>query len=58
MNKTVKVEFTESSKSVNAMTKVEYTGEDIPTNDEIRSEAEKLYDEASKYSATKTMQKR
>ena len=58
MEKTVKVGFTENTKAVTVDVKVEYSGEEVPTNEEIRKESEQLYEEASKFSARKTMQKK
>lgn len=54
----VKVGFREQSKAVTAEVDIEYSGEnnDKPTADILR-EAQELYDEASKFSKMKTMQK-
>lgn len=57
MNKTIKVDYTEQSKAVTTSIKVEYSGEDIPSNEEILKESQKLYEDASKYSVVKSMQK-
>jgi hypothetical protein len=57
LNKLVKVEFEEQSKAVVTNVKIEYSGDSIPSNDDIRLETQKLFLECQKFSALKTMEK-
>ena len=58
MDKTIKLEFIESSKAVSASVKLEYSGkpEEID-NKSILEESKQLFEEANKYSKRKTMEK-
>jgi len=55
-NKTIKIEFTETTKTVNANVKIEVSGDNI-NNNQILEETKKLFDEAHSYAKNKTMQK-
>lgn len=57
VEKRVKVAYSEQSKAVTCDVTVEYSGEGIPTNEEIKQETEDLFDKAQKYSILKTMEK-
>ncbi len=54
--KTLKVEFSESSKTCNATVKYEVEGENID-NDEVLRETQRIFNEAFQYSKQKTMEK-
>ena len=56
MEKTIKIEFDELSKSVTAKVSIVCTDKDVHSKD-LLDEAKALYEEASKYSHTKTLQK-
>lgn len=58
MEKTIKVTFTEQAHAVVATTQVEYSGDNIPSKEDVLSEAQDLFEKATQYSARKTMQKR
>lgn len=60
MQKTIKIGYTEQSKSVVADAKVEYTGDtaELPSNDEMIAEAQEVFDKAQRYATKKTMEKR
>lgn len=57
MIKRTKVSYTEQSNAVVTNITIEYEGDNIPTNDEIMVESQKLFEKASDYSTIKTMQK-
>ena len=58
MDKTLKIEFIESSKAVSASVKLEYSGKsDELDNTSILEESKQLFEEANKYSKRKTMEK-
>lgn len=56
-SKTVLVQFSEQSKGVTADVRVEYTGEDCPSNEQVLKEARELFAEAYRTSSTYSMQK-
>lgn len=56
MEKTVRIEFNELSKSVTTNVKLEATGEEI-NNYDLLVEAKDLFEQAHDYAKTKTMQK-
>jgi hypothetical protein len=57
MEKTIKITYTEQAKAVVCTTQIGYTGEGVPSNDDVLKEAQDLYDKASLYSVRKSMQK-
>ena len=57
MNKTIKIEFNEQSKTVTATVKIEITKEEDFNGEEVLKEAQELFDKANNYSLTKTMNK-
>jgi hypothetical protein len=61
MKKNIKIEFSESSKTVNATVKIEYELNDDESekylNDDILKESMNLFDKAQSYATNKTMRK-
>lgn len=55
--KTISVQFSEQSKGAVADVKVEYSGPDCPSNEDILKEARELFAEAYKTSTNVSMQK-
>lgn len=60
MDKDIKVSYTEQSKAVTTSVSIDYYGskEEIPSNEDILIETQKLFEEAQRYSTRKTMEKR
>jgi hypothetical protein len=53
--KRVLIEFDEQSKSVVSKVSVEYTGEDLPSNEDILAETKILFLNAQKYALERSM---
>lgn len=57
MNKLVKIEYEEQAKAVVTNVKIEYSGDNIPSNEDIRKETQQLFLDCQKFALLKTMEK-
>lgn len=57
MNKEVSITYTEQSKAVVVTTKVDYSGDNIPSNEDIIKEAQDVFTTAHRFAVLETMKK-
>ena len=55
MNKRVIIEYDEQSKAVTAKVNIEYSGDNLPPNEDILKETNELFDSAQRYALNKSI---